>query len=114
MPVKYSNGRQEKDLEGRKQSIKCDGAKTSILFKKYLGGGVIGAYEGVIKGVKAFEAGMERGIVLVRDVDDVFNSVVAGFGTRALFKVVSGVRSTGVAAAIGGNAAGIAIARTYF
>ncbi|PWA38533.1 mitochondrial import inner membrane translocase subunit TIM23-1 [Artemisia annua] len=37
-------------------------------------------------------AGMESGMVAVRDVDDVFNSVAAGLGTGALFKAASGVR----------------------
>ncbi|GKA77433.1 hypothetical protein Tco_0783894 [Tanacetum coccineum] len=46
--------------------------------------------------------GIESGMVAVRDVDDVFNSVVVGMGTGALFKAVSGVLSAALAGVIGG------------
>ncbi|CAM8949877.1 unnamed protein product [Rhodiola kirilowii] len=47
-------------------------------------------------------AGLESGIVAVRDTDDVINSVVAGLGTGALYKAAAGVRSAAVGGAIGG------------
>eukprot|EP00262_Sarcandra_glabra_P011277 TRINITY_DN2709_c0_g1_i1.p1 TRINITY_DN2709_c0_g1~~TRINITY_DN2709_c0_g1_i1.p1 ORF type:complete len:184 (-),score=15.21 TRINITY_DN2709_c0_g1_i1:65-616(-) len=56
-------------------------------------------------------AGLESGIVAARDgTDDLMNSVVAGLGTGALYKAASGPRSAAVAGAIGGLAAGIAVA----
>lgn len=39
-------------------------------------------------------AGLENGIVVVRDAGDVVNSVVAGLSTGALYQVVAGVTST--------------------
>ncbi|XP_077231207.1 mitochondrial import inner membrane translocase subunit TIM23-2-like [Tasmannia lanceolata] len=54
-------------------------------------------------------AGMESGIIYVRDSDDVMNSVLAGLGTGALFKAASGPRSAAVAGAIGGLAVGAAV-----
>ncbi|XP_059642156.1 mitochondrial import inner membrane translocase subunit TIM23-2-like [Cornus florida] len=55
-------------------------------------------------------AGMESGLVAVRDTDDVVNSVVAGLGTGALYKAAAGPRSAAVAGAIGGMVVGIAVA----
>lgn len=55
-------------------------------------------------------AGLESGIVALRDTDDVLNSVVAGLGTGALYKAAAGPRSAVVAGAIGGIAAGLAVA----
>ncbi|GAB2293330.1 hypothetical protein Dimus_027532 [Dionaea muscipula] len=55
-------------------------------------------------------AGLESGIVAVRDTDDLINSVLAGLGTGALYKAASGPRSAAVAGAIGGLAAGLAVA----
>lgn len=54
-------------------------------------------------------AGLESGMVAVRDTDDVVNSVVAGLGTGALFKAASGPRSAAVAGAIGGVLVGLAV-----
>ena len=54
-------------------------------------------------------AGLESGIVVVRDRDDVVNSVVAGLGTGALYKAASGPRSAAVAGAIGGVVVGLAV-----
>ncbi|PSS07333.1 Mitochondrial import inner membrane translocase subunit TIM23-1 like [Actinidia chinensis var. chinensis] len=54
-------------------------------------------------------AGMESGMVAVRDTDDVVNSVVAGLGTGALYKAASGPRSAAVAGAIGGVVVGLAV-----
>ena len=39
-------------------------------------------------------AGLENGIVVVRDAGDVVNSVVAGLSTDALYQAVAGVTST--------------------
>ncbi|XAR49915.1 hypothetical protein NMG60_11004098 [Bertholletia excelsa] len=55
-------------------------------------------------------AGLESGIVAVRDTDDMVNSVLAGLGTGALYKAASGPRSAAVAGAIGGAVAGLAVA----
>jgi import inner membrane translocase subunit TIM23 len=54
-------------------------------------------------------AGMESGIVHYRDKDDVLNSVMAGLGTGALFKIASGPRAAALAGAVGGLAAGLAV-----
>ncbi|XP_057474991.1 mitochondrial import inner membrane translocase subunit TIM23-2-like [Actinidia eriantha] len=54
-------------------------------------------------------AGLESGMVAVRDRDDVVNSVVAGLGTGALYKAASGPRSAAVAGAIGGAVVGLAV-----
>nr|GEX68577.1 mitochondrial import inner membrane translocase subunit TIM23-2-like [Tanacetum cinerariifolium]GEX68579.1 mitochondrial import inner membrane translocase subunit TIM23-2-like [Tanacetum cinerariifolium]GEX68589.1 mitochondrial import inner membrane translocase subunit TIM23-2-like [Tanacetum cinerariifolium]GEX68593.1 mitochondrial import inner membrane translocase subunit TIM23-2-like [Tanacetum cinerariifolium] len=72
-----------------------------------LSGRIIGNRAGVIG---LLYAGLESGMVAVRDVDDVFNSVAAGLGTGALFKAASGVRSAALAGAIGGIAVGVAVA----
>lgn len=54
-------------------------------------------------------AGLESGMVALRDTDDVVNSVVAGLGTGALYKAASGPRSAAVAGAIGGMVVGLAV-----
>ncbi|GMP35147.1 hypothetical protein CsSME_00007718 [Camellia sinensis var. sinensis] len=54
-------------------------------------------------------AGLESGMVAIRDTDDVVNSVVAGLGTGALYKAASGPRSAAVAGAIGGVVVGLAV-----
>uniref|UniRef100_A0A5B7ARC6 Mitochondrial import inner membrane translocase subunit TIM23-2-like n=1 Tax=Davidia involucrata TaxID=16924 RepID=A0A5B7ARC6_DAVIN len=55
-------------------------------------------------------AGMESGMLAVRDTDDVVNSVVAGLCTGALYKAAAGPRSAAVAGAIGGVVVGLAVA----
>lgn len=54
-------------------------------------------------------AGLESGMVAVRDTDDIVNSVVAGLGTGALYKAAAGPRSAAVAGAIGGMVVGLAV-----
>ncbi|KAI4329128.1 hypothetical protein L6164_021426 [Bauhinia variegata] len=54
-------------------------------------------------------AGIESGIVAVRDTDDVWNSVAAGLGTGALYRAARGVRSAAVAGAVGGALVGVAV-----
>ncbi|GKD62191.1 hypothetical protein Tco_1299700 [Tanacetum coccineum] len=67
------------------------------------------------KGVIGFlVAGMVSEMVAVRDVDDVFNSVVAGLGTRALFKAANWVRSAALAGATSGIEFGIVVAGNMF
>ncbi|MCL7048475.1 hypothetical protein MKW94_030342 [Papaver nudicaule] len=55
-------------------------------------------------------AGLESAMIHFRDTDDMVNTVVAGLGTGALYRAASGVRSAAVAGAIGGLAAGAAVA----
>ena len=54
-------------------------------------------------------AGIESGIVAVRDTDDVWNSVTAGLATGALYRAARGVRSAAVAGAVGGVVVGVAV-----
>jgi import inner membrane translocase subunit TIM23 len=54
-------------------------------------------------------AGMESGIVALRDTDDVWNSVAAGLGTGAVYRAARGVRSAAVAGAVGGVLVGLAV-----
>lgn len=54
-------------------------------------------------------AGLESGMVSLRDTDDVINSVAAGLGTGVLYKAAAGVRSAAVAGAIGGVVVGVAV-----
>lgn len=51
-------------------------------------------------------AGLESGLVALRDEDDWVNSVAAGLGTGAIFRAANGVRSAAVAGAVGGLAVG--------
>ncbi|GKC09293.1 hypothetical protein Tco_1000903 [Tanacetum coccineum] len=66
-----------------------------------------GLYERMIKnrasGIGLLCTSIESGIVAVKDVGDVFNSVVAGTRTGALFKAVSEVRYVALAGVIGGS-----------
>ncbi|KAL0923663.1 hypothetical protein M5K25_007729 [Dendrobium thyrsiflorum] len=55
-------------------------------------------------------AGMESGMVAVRDSDDWINSVIAGLGTGAIYKAANGPRSAAIAGAIGGLMVGVAMA----
>ncbi|CAH1424093.1 unnamed protein product [Lactuca virosa] len=109
----------------------------------YLNDAVVGAWNGLVEGVKDSEAGdtmklrvnrilnasrhegrtignragvigllyagMESGMVMARDVDDIINSVVAGLATGALYKAATGPRSAAVAGAISGIAVGLAV-----
>ncbi|RWW46400.1 hypothetical protein BHE74_00047673 [Ensete ventricosum] len=55
-------------------------------------------------------AGLESGIAAATGDEGVVSTVVAGLGTGAVFKAASGPRSAAVAGAIGGLAAGFAVA----
>ncbi|KAK2653022.1 hypothetical protein Ddye_012878 [Dipteronia dyeriana] len=55
-------------------------------------------------------AGLESGVVAATDRDDVWSSVAAGLGTGAVCRAARGVRSAAVAGALGGLAAGVAVA----
>lgn len=55
-------------------------------------------------------AGLESGIVHYRGTDDILNSIAAGLGTGALFRVAAGPRAAAFAGAVGGIAAGTAVA----
>ncbi|KAL5579433.1 hypothetical protein UlMin_011875 [Ulmus minor] len=54
-------------------------------------------------------AGLESGMVSLRDTDDAWNSVAAGLGTGALYRAARGVRSAAVAGAVGGVLVGVAV-----
>lgn len=55
-------------------------------------------------------AGMESGIMHYRGTDDILNSIAAGLGTGALFRVAAGPRAAAFAGAVGGIAAATAVA----
>ncbi|KAL5770667.1 hypothetical protein ACOSP7_014821 [Xanthoceras sorbifolium] len=55
-------------------------------------------------------AGLESGLVHLRDSDDLLNTAVAGLGTGAIYRAAGGVRSAAIAGAIGGVAASAAVA----
>uniref|UniRef100_A0A5B7BGY6 Mitochondrial import inner membrane translocase subunit TIM23-2-like n=1 Tax=Davidia involucrata TaxID=16924 RepID=A0A5B7BGY6_DAVIN len=55
-------------------------------------------------------AGLESGIEHLRGTDDLLNSVLAGLGTGALYRATAGPRSAAIAGALGGLAAGMAVA----
>ncbi|XP_049399329.1 mitochondrial import inner membrane translocase subunit TIM23-1-like [Solanum stenotomum] len=55
-------------------------------------------------------AGLESGMVAIRDTDDVINSVVAGLGTGAFYRAAAGLRSAAVAGVIGGAVVGLGVA----
>ncbi|KAH7442247.1 hypothetical protein KP509_03G078400 [Ceratopteris richardii] len=55
-------------------------------------------------------AGMESAIVHYRGTDDILNSIAAGLGTGALFRIAAGPRAAAFAGAIGGAAAAAGVA----
>ncbi|KAG0490289.1 hypothetical protein HPP92_007152 [Vanilla planifolia] len=55
-------------------------------------------------------AGMESGMVAVRDSDDWINSVIAGLGTGTFYKAANGPRSAAIAGAVGGLMVGAVVA----
>lgn len=54
-------------------------------------------------------AGLESGIVMVTDTDDVMSSVAAGLATGVLYKAASGPRAAAVAGAVGGLVIGFSV-----
>ncbi|MED6185419.1 hypothetical protein PIB30_056886 [Stylosanthes scabra] len=54
-------------------------------------------------------SGIESAMMETRDTDDVWNSVVAGLGTGALYRISGGVRSAAVAGAVGVVVAGTVV-----
>ncbi|KAM7254537.1 hypothetical protein ACFE04_003917 [Oxalis oulophora] len=55
-------------------------------------------------------AGVESGVVALRDEDDVWSSVAAGLATGAICRAARGVKSAAVAGAFGGLLVGAAVA----
>lgn len=55
-------------------------------------------------------AGLESGLIHLRDSDDLLNSIGAGLGTGALYRAAGGLRSAAIAGAIGGVTAAAAVA----
>ncbi|KAK4773466.1 hypothetical protein SAY87_028485 [Trapa incisa] len=55
-------------------------------------------------------AGIESGIVMATDRDDLWSSFGAGLGTGAVYRAARGMRSAAVAGALGGVAAAAAVA----
>ncbi|GAA0163726.1 amino acid transporter [Lithospermum erythrorhizon] len=89
-------------FEGVKQFEKGDTMKLKVN-RVLNGSGHSGRVWGNRAGVIGLMyAGLESGMVALRDTDDVVNSVVAGLGTGALYRAASGPRSAAVAGAIGG------------
>ncbi|XP_074313058.1 mitochondrial import inner membrane translocase subunit TIM23-2-like [Silene latifolia] len=54
-------------------------------------------------------AGLESGLVYLRDTDDILNSVAAGLATGALYKAASGPKSAAIAGAAGGICVGMLV-----
>ncbi|XP_047325700.1 mitochondrial import inner membrane translocase subunit TIM23-2-like [Impatiens glandulifera] len=96
-------------IEGVKSSEAGDSMKlrvNRILNASGHSGRTLGNRAGVLG---LLYAGTESGMVMLRDTDDIVNSIVAGLGTGALYKAASGPRSAAVAGAIGGVAVGLAV-----
>ncbi|KAF8397008.1 hypothetical protein HHK36_018646 [Tetracentron sinense] len=103
-------GASKGSLEGLKASEPGDTLKLRIN-RVLNSGGQSGRKLGNSLGVVGLIfAGLESGIIHMRGTDDLMNSVLAGLGTGALYKAASGPRSAAVAGAIGGLAAGVAVA----
>ncbi|KAJ4970117.1 hypothetical protein NE237_003216 [Protea cynaroides] len=97
-------------VEGIKAAERGDSLKLRINRILNSGGQTGRRYGNSLGVVGLIFAGLESGIIYFRGTDDVLNSVVAGLGTGALYKAASGPRSAAVAGAIGGLAAGVAVA----
>ncbi|KAL7162664.1 hypothetical protein ACSBR2_043032 [Camellia fascicularis] len=97
-------------VEGIKASENGDSVKLKVN-RMLNGSGHAGRRLGNRAGVMGLlYAGMESGMVAIRDTDDGVNCVVAGLGTGAVYRAAAGVRSAAVAAAIGGVVVGMAVA----
>ncbi|KAG9146824.1 hypothetical protein Leryth_005139, partial [Lithospermum erythrorhizon] len=89
-------------LDGVKAIEKTDTLKLKVN-RMLNGSGHVGRVVGNRVGVIGLMyAGLESGMVGLRDCDDVVNSAVAGLGTGALYRAASGPRSAAVAGVIGG------------
>ncbi|KAL6345509.1 hypothetical protein AAG906_017232 [Vitis piasezkii] len=79
----------------------------------YLSGAIIGGAKGSIEGIRAAEAGDTLKLRVNRVLNSggqTGRSVFAGLGTGALYRAAAGPRSAVIAGAIGGLAAGAAVA----
>eukprot|EP00245_Coleochaete_scutata_P005592 TRINITY_DN19251_c0_g1_i1.p1 TRINITY_DN19251_c0_g1~~TRINITY_DN19251_c0_g1_i1.p1 ORF type:complete len:199 (-),score=41.35 TRINITY_DN19251_c0_g1_i1:415-990(-) len=59
-------------------------------------------------------AGMESAAAHYRSSDDIFNNILAGFGTGALYKAAAGPRTAVIAGVVGGFAASGLAGAKYF
>ncbi|KAF8397148.1 hypothetical protein HHK36_016055 [Tetracentron sinense] len=103
-------GASKGSLEGLKAAESGDTLKLRINRVLNSGGQTGRKFGNSLGVVGLIFAGLESGIIHLRGTDDLLNSVVAGLGTGALYKAASGPRSAAVAGAIGGLAAGVAVA----
>ncbi|KAJ0014761.1 mitochondrial import inner membrane translocase subunit TIM23-1-like [Pistacia vera] len=97
-------------VHGLRQSEPSDSLKLRVN-RVLNSGGQVGRRFGNSLGVLGLIfAGLESGLVSLRDKDDLLNTVVAGLGTGAIYRAAGGVRSAAIAGAIGGVTAAAAVA----
>ncbi|ESR46220.1 hypothetical protein WN944_007240 [Citrus x changshan-huyou] len=97
-------------VEGLRQAEPSDSLKLRVN-RVLNSGGQVGRRFGNSLGVLGLIfAGMESGLIYLRDSDDLLNTVAAGLGTGAIYRAAGGLRSAAVAGAIGGITAAAAVA----
>lgn len=97
-------------VEGLRQAEPSDSLKLRIN-RVLNSGGQVGRRFGNSLGVLGLIfAGMESGLIYLRDSDDLLNTVAAGLGTGAVYRAAGGLRSAAIAGAIGGVTAAAAVA----
>lgn len=97
-------------VEGLRQAEPSDSLKLRVN-RVLNSGGQVGRRFGNSLGVLGLIfAGMESGLIYLRDSDDLLNTVAAGLGTGAIYRAAGGLRSAAIAGAIGGITAAAAVA----
>lgn len=97
-------------VEGLRQAEPSDSLKLRVN-RVLNSGGQVGRRLGNSLGVLGLIfAGMESGLIYLRDSDDLLNTVAAGLGTGAIYRAAGGLRSAAIAGAIGGITAAAAVA----